>query len=213
MIHVRNFEFNMLPVNTYVVWDDSLEAAIIDPGCMWPGESDELFKFISDQGLNVKLLLNTHLHFDHIFGNPDVEEKYGLRAKANDADMIWLTDIKRRASVFGIRYEKEVAPILPENVLHDGDTVRFGNVELKVLHVPGHSPGSVAFYCADGGMLFTGDIMFQGGMGRTDFPDGSYESLVKGVREKLLVLPDDTTVWPGHGPATTIGAEKWGLWS
>ena len=208
MMNVKCFEFNFLPVNTYVVWDETLEAAVIDPGCFYDGESDALKDFISSNSLKIKHLLNTHLHFDHVLGNTFVEETYGVRAQANDADDPWIRFMARKMAAFGIRYEGHVSPIAPENVLKEGDTVTFGGTMLHVMQVPGHSPGSIVFYNRREDTVFTGDVLFQGSIGRADFADSDPQALIRGIREKLLVLPDCTVVYPGHGPATTIGSEK-----
>ncbi len=208
MMNVKCFEFNFLPVNTYVVWDETLQAAIIDPGCYYEGESDVLAKFISDNRLQVKWLLNTHLHFDHVLGNTFVEDTYQVRAHASDLDNSWIVFMAKKMAVFGIRYEGHVNPIGPENVLKEGDQVRFGNSTLDIFHIPGHSPGSLVFYNRAQDTVFTGDVMFQSGIGRTDFQDGDGPALIRGIREKLLTLPGNTVVYPGHGPATTIGREK-----
>ena len=208
MMNVKCFEFNFLPVNTYVVWDETKEAAVIDPGCFYPGETEQLAGFIKDNNLTIKLLLDTHLHFDHVFGNNFVEETYGVKAKANDLDMPWIKTMSARLSVFGIRYDGHVSPIEPQNVLNEGDCVTFGNTQLDVLHIPGHSPGSLVFWNREQKCVFTGDVMFQGSYGRTDFPDGDHQALMTGIREKLLTMPDDTIVYPGHGPATVIKHEK-----
>ena len=208
MMQVKCFEFNFLPVNTYVIWDETNEAAIIDPGCYFPGETDKLAAFIRDNNLQVKLLLNTHLHFDHVFGNSFVEDTYGIKAKANDLDMPWIRTIDARMAVFGIKYNGHVNPIEPENVLHEGDTVSFGHTTLHVLHIPGHSPGSLVFWNKEQKCIFTGDVIFQGSYGRTDFPDGDHQALMKGIRTKLLTMPEETIAYTGHGPATTIKHEK-----
>ncbi len=208
MMQVKCFEFNFLPVNTYVIWDETNEAAIIDPGCYFPGETDKLAAFIRDNNLQVKLLLNTHLHFDHVFGNSFVEDTYGIKAKANDLDMPWIRTIDARMAVFGIKYNGHVNPIEPENVLHEGDTVSFGHTTLHVLHIPGHSPGSLVFWNKEQKCIFTGDVIFQGSYGRTDFPDGDHEALMTGIRTKLLTMPEETIAYTGHGPATTIKHEK-----
>jgi glyoxylase-like metal-dependent hydrolase (beta-lactamase superfamily II) len=167
-----------------------------------------LAQFIKDNGLEVKLLLNTHLHFDHVFGNTFVEETYGVRAHANDLDTPWIKTMSARLSVFGINYNGHVNPIEPQNVLNDGDTVSFGNTVFHVLHIPGHSPGSVVFWNREQQCVFTGDVIFQGSYGRTDFPDGNHQALMTGIRTKLLTMPDDTILYPGHGPATDIKHEK-----
>lgn len=208
MMQIKCFEFNFLPVNTYVIWDETKEAAIIDPGCYYPGETDALSGFIRANGLNIKKLLNTHLHFDHVFGNPFVEETYGVKAYANDLDMPWINTLGARLSVFGINFEGHVSPIEPQNILSEGDTVAFGNTTLHVLHIPGHSQGSLVFWNKEQKCVFTGDVIFQGSYGRTDFPDGNHQTLMSGIRTKLLTMPDDTILYPGHGPVTDIKHEK-----
>lgn len=207
-MNVKCLEFNFLPVNTYVVWDETLQAAIIDPGCFYSDEPAILEQFISQNNLQVKLLLNTHLHFDHVFGNTFVEEKYGVRAMCNDADNSWITDMSNRLAAFGIRHTGHTSPVMPENVLRDGDTVSFGNTTFLVKQIPGHSPGSVVYIHKESGTVFTGDVLFCNGVGRSDFPDGNVQALYEGIIEKLMTLPDNTVVYPGHGPATTIGAER-----
>lgn len=208
MMELRCFEFNMLPVNTYVVWDETGQAAIIDPGCYYPGESNELADFISSKGLEVKLLLNTHLHFDHVLGNAFVEQTYHIKAHANNLDNPWIIYMAKKMAAFGIRYDGCISPIEPQNVLNEGDKVAFGNTEFEVFHIPGHSPGSIVFYNRAQNIVFTGDVLFQGSIGRTDFQDGDGPALIRGIREKLLTLPENTVVYPGHGPATTIANEK-----
>ena len=143
-----------------------------------------------------------------MFGNSFVEETYGVKAKANDLDMPWIKTISARLAAFGLRYEGHVNPIEPENVLNEGDTVCFGHTTLHVLHIPGHSPGSLVFWNKEQKCIFTGDVIFQGSYGRTDFPDGNYEALMTGIRTKLLTMPDDTVAYPGHGPLTTIKHER-----
>lgn len=208
MINIKCFEFNFLPVNTYVIWDDTLECAIIDPGCYYKKEYDELADFIKDNQLKVKQLLNTHLHFDHILGNTFVEETYGVKARGNDLDNPWIIYMAERMAEIGIRYEGHINPIEPANVLHEGDKVTFGKTVLDVLQIPGHSPGSVVFLCKENRSVFTGDVLFNCGIGRSDFHDSDGKALIEGIVSKLLTLPNDTVVYPGHGPATTIGNER-----
>ncbi|MCQ2066660.1 MAG: MBL fold metallo-hydrolase [Bacteroidaceae bacterium] len=205
---IKSFQFNMLPVNTYVVWDETGEAVVIDPGCFFPGEEETLTGFIRDNGLRLRHLLNTHLHFDHVFGNPVIGREFGIAAEANEADQEWITDLPHKIGSFGIRFEGKVSPILPENFLHEGDTVSFGNTAFGIFHIPGHSPGSLVFHEKTSRTLFTGDVLFRCSVGRTDFIDGDSEALADGIRRKLLPLPDDTKVLPGHGPSTTIGYER-----
>lgn len=204
---VKQLEFNMLPVNTYVVWDEyTREAAVVDAGCYSSAECETLKQFIADEGLTVKYLLNTHLHFDHIFGNRFMYEQYGLKTCAHRADEEWLIEAPNRTRMFGLEFPGEPVPV--GTYLEDGDELTLGFYTLKCLHVPGHSPGSLVFHSPDKGCLFAGDVLFQGSIGRTDLPGGDLRTLLNGIREKLFTLPDNTLVYPGHGEATTIGFEK-----
>ncbi len=208
MIQIKTFQFNMLPVNTYVVWDETKEAVVIDPGCYYPGEGDTLCGFVRQNGLTLRHLLNTHLHFDHVFGNPVIEKEFGIFAEGNEADQDWIISLPKRLAAFGMRFETTVAPIRPDHFLNEGDVVRFGNTSLDVFHIPGHSPGSLVFLCKQAKTLFTGDVLFRGGVGRSDFGDGDHNALIDGIWKKLMILPDDTVVLTGHGLSTTIGTER-----
>lgn len=206
-MEIKQFEFNMLPVNTYVVWDaQTHEAAVIDAGCYYPDECEKLKAFIAEEGLHVKYLLNTHLHFDHIFGNGFIFRQYGLKTCAHRGDEEWLTDAPRRTRMFGLEFPGK--PVDIGTYLDEGDRVMLGDCALEALHIPGHSQGSLVFYCSKAKCLFSGDVLFQGSIGRTDLPGGDYHALISGIREKLFVLPDEVVVYPGHGGATTIGHEK-----
>lgn len=206
---IKQFQFNDISVNTYIVWDSqTLDAVIIDPGCYYPQEEQILKQFVEDNKLNINHILNTHLHFDHIFGNNFAEETFGVAAKAHNADMPWLLQIGRRLASFGIQYNKSVNPIKPENFLQEGDSVSFGRHTFNILHIPGHSPGSLVYYCKEENILFCGDVLFKGSLGRYDFADSNGTALVQGIRQKLFTLPDNTVVYSGHGPSTTIGIEK-----
>ena len=206
---IKQFQFNDISVNTYIVWDSqTLDAVIIDPGCYYPQEEQALKQFVEDNKLSINHILNTHLHFDHIFGNNFAEETFGVAAKAHNADMPWLQQIGKRLASFGIQYNKSVNPIKPENFLQEGDVIRFGRHTFQILHIPGHSPGSLVYYCKEENTLFCGDVLFKGSLGRYDFADSNGTALVQGIRQKLFTLPDNTIVYSGHGPSTTIGTEK-----
>lgn len=205
-MEIKKFIFNPVQVNCYLLWDETKEALLIDCGALFPEEEEELKRFIADNGLTIKHYLNTHLHFDHIFGNPFVEREFGLGCEANDGDIAWAENIAERVARFGLRYNEKISA--PVRVLGDGDEVLFGNQKVKVIAVPGHSPGSLAFYLPQENMVFTGDALFHGSIGRTDFPDGDHNTLIKCIKEKLFTLPDDTRVFPGHSEPTFIGMEK-----
>lgn len=203
---IKSFEFNMFPENTYVVWDDTSEAAIIDPGCYYKEEKAALRDFITDEHLIVKHLLNTHLHPDHVFGNHFVEQTFGVKAECHEAELRWVDEAKKLSRAWNIPLEDPIEA--PTHFLYDGDVVRFGHTELKVIHVPGHSPGSIVFYCAEEHCMFAGDVLFQGSIGRTDLAGGNFDMLYSSICSRLFILPDDTLVYTGHGAPTTIGAEK-----
>jgi hydroxyacylglutathione hydrolase len=204
-MEIFTFIFNPVQENTYVIWDETGECAIVDAGCYTQKEFEKLDAFIRSKGLKPVKLLNTHGHFDHIFGIQQCRKAYGLNWEAHYGDNAWIDGVQAKAALFGI----PVQPVaLPEVELNDGDKVQFGNSTLKVLYVPGHSPGSICFYEEQSKIVITGDVLFNGSIGRTDLPGGEHNTLIEGILTKLLVLPDDVVVYPGHGPATTIGEER-----
>ena len=205
-MELKRLVFNPVDVNCYILWDETKEAVLIDAAVLFDEEKEELKSFISNNGLIVKHHLNTHLHFDHIFGNPFIEKEFGLKSQSNDKDWPWAETISERVARFGLRYTEKIPAI--GRVLCDGDEIKFGNSTIKALHVPGHSPGSLAYYVESENMLFSGDALFQGSIGRTDFADSDYETLINSIKTKLLTLPDATRVFPGHGDSTTIAFEK-----
>lgn len=203
---VQVFPFNMFQVNTFVVWDETNEAVIIDAGCIFPNEQQQLAQLIAENRLSVKRLLCTHLHLDHVFGNNFVERTYGIKAEAMQEDTFLLDTFSEQCRMFGFDAPDVPAPIT--QFLKEGDLIRFGNSEFRALHVPGHSPGSMAFYCAEHALLFSGDCLFLHNIGRTDLVGGSYPELRQSIINQLFTLPEETTVYTGHGPSTTIGEEK-----
>lgn len=203
---VKTFEFNPISENTYVIYDDTRECAIIDPGCFYPDEKALLLDFILDNDLIVKRVLNTHLHFDHVFGLNFVEEQFGLKTEANKEDEFLLEQMSEQLRLFGFGdYDSKTPQI--GNYLSENDVITVGNQRLIALHVPGHSPGSLVLYNQDAGCLFAGDVLFRGSIGRTDLAGGSMQQLIDGIKSKILTLSYDTVVYPGHGPQTTIGEE------
>jgi len=202
---IRAFEFNPVAENTYVVYDDTNECVIIDAGCYYPDENYELLNFILNNELKVKHLLNTHLHFDHILGNAFVYSQFDVKPKANKADEFLMEAMPVQLRMYGFP-EAEPAPEI-QLYLNENDVIEFGHQKFKVLEVPGHSPGSIAFYNEMEGCVFTGDALFRGSIGRTDLAGGNYEQLLDSIRTKLFTLPRGTVVYPGHGPKTTIAEE------
>lgn len=205
-MEIKTFVVNPIQVNCYLLWDESKEAVLIDCGAWFPKEREEIKEFIARNGLTLKHYLNTHLHFDHIFGNAFVEDTFGIKAEANDADWPWAANIKERVARFGIKYEEEVPAL--GRILCDGDEITFGTHRIVAIAVPGHSPGSLCYHIPEEKVLFSGDALFHGSIGRTDFPDSDHYRLITTIREKLLTLPEETSVYPGHDRETTIGFEK-----
>ncbi|GHV08854.1 MBL fold hydrolase [Bacteroidia bacterium] len=199
MLQLKVFVFNPVMENTYLLFDETKEAVIIDCGATTAGEKKRLSDFIQENGLTLKHLLNTHLHFDHILGNQFIYETFGLRPEYNQADEPLL-----QTRMSAIRYE----PVYAGRYLDEGDEITFGNITLKALATPGHSPGSLSFYAEKGGCVFTGDALFHLDIGRTDLWGGNHRELIDSIKKKLLTLPEDTVVYPGHEEPSTIGEEK-----
>jgi hydroxyacylglutathione hydrolase len=196
--------FSPIEVNTYILVDESGDCAIIDCGCYENEEFERLEEFIREKKIRPVLLLNTHCHLDHIFGNRLMLEKYGLRAFSCELDEINRKSAAEHAMLFGLTMDEPPEPV---GFISDDETVTFGKTELKALFVPGHSPGSLAFYCEKDNCVFTGDALFAGSIGRTDLQGGDFDTLIKSIRNKLFVLPPSTVVYPGHGKDTTIERE------
>jgi len=202
---IEKFTFNPIGVNTYICWDNTGECVIIDPGCSNKKEEDILESFIRENNLKPLRLLYTHGHFDHTWGNHFVSLKWNLKGELNENDLFLVEQSKQHAMMFGLE--------LPENpkielFLEEGDIINAGDLSFSVIHIPGHSPGSLVFFEAENGVLFAGDVLFNGSVGRSDLPRGDHDELISGIKEKLFTLPDNTVVYPGHGPETTIGMEK-----
>lgn len=206
MITIKAFEFNYFQENTFVLYDSTREAVIIDCGCLRPSEEKELSGFIAENNLMVKHLLCTHLHLDHIFGNPFVFHTYGLSPRASKLDEELLPSAQEQARAFGLSRDCPTIPI--QEPLTEGDVIGFGDSELKVMSIPGHSPESLAFYNKEDSFAMVGDALFAGSIGRTDLWGGNHEALVTAIHSKLLTLPDETVLYPGHGPKTRVIDEK-----
>lgn len=207
MLKIKTFEFNPLAVNTYVLYDETNQCAVIDAACFYPDEKETLLNYIIDNKLIVKHLLNTHLHFDHVFGNNVITKQFKIKTKAHQKDEFLLANMHQQLQLFGLKETENSIPEIGDQ-LDEGDTIHFGNQLFDIFHVPGHSPGSLVFYHKAEKCAFVGDVLFNGSIGRTDLPQGNYQQLIDGIKTKLFVLPDDTKIYSGHGPATTIGNEK-----
>lgn len=199
------FTFNPFQENTYILYDETKECVIVDPGCNDENERKQLVDFISANDLKPVHLVNTHCHIDHVLGNAFVAKQYDLELTSHkgEKDVLYMQD--HVSGMYGIPYEKS-----PEitRFLDEGDELMFGNTSMKVLFTPGHSPASISFYEKDGGVLVSGDVLFHGSIGRTDLPGGDFDTLINHIKNKFFVLPDDVRVFSGHGPMTTIGHER-----
>ena len=203
---IKTFVFSPFQENTYLLYDETGEAIMVDAGMFYDREKTQLTEFLKSNKLTLKRVINTHLHLDHQFGNKFLFDTYGLQPEACAEDEFLLENAHQSARMFGLPYTEAVQPI--GKYIVEGDKIRFGNSSFSCLAVPGHSPGSMAFYNQQEGIVLTGDALFNGSIGRTDLARGDYATLIKSIQEKLLTLPDDTIVYSGHGPATTIGNEK-----
>ena len=205
MINIQKFVFNAFQVNTYVLSDDTGECVIIDPGCSDGVESLQLMDYIKNNGLKPVRVLLTHTHIDHVIGCNAVEELLNIGPEAHKAGLVFLEHSVTTAQTYGLDLEKnpEVSKFITE-----GEDIIFGNSRLEVLYTPGHADGSVCFLSREDGFVIVGDVLFQMSIGRTDFPTGNFDVLKKSIFEKLFILAEDTVVYSGHGPETSIGFEK-----
>jgi hydroxyacylglutathione hydrolase len=203
---IQVFVFNPIQENTFVIYDQvSGECAIIDPGCINDQEFEQLKGFITANNLKPVKLINTHCHFDHILGVERCRTEWNLKWEAHLGDTFMVDRAQAQAAMFGI----SISPIQPVEIsLVDNSKIKFGNIELLAIHVPGHSPGSICLYNKARQTLIAGDVLFRGSIGRTDLPQGDYNTLIDGIKSKLLTLPSEVKVYPGHGPSTTIGYER-----
>lgn len=204
MLKVHSLVFNPIMENTYIFSHPNGKCAIIDPGCYFPEENEQLANFLSDKGLIPVLLLNTHCHLDHVFGNKFVAETYALVPHIHEKEEKMLEMAPASGLMYNLPFDSYTGEL---KFLIPGNAFSLEGESLKVLFLPGHSPGSVGFYSAADGWVISGDALFAGSIGRTDLPFGDHETLLRSIRNELFVLPPDTVVYSGHGPATTIGEE------
>jgi glyoxylase-like metal-dependent hydrolase (beta-lactamase superfamily II) len=205
MLIVKSFTFSPIEENTYILYNAENECCIIDPGCYFPEERERLKTDIEKTGLKPVMLLNTHCHLDHVFGNKYVAEqwKLPLHLHRNEKQVLDFAPIS--GANWGMPFENYTGPMV---YLEEGQVIRIGQEELEILSTPGHSPGSISFYHRAGGFVISGDALFNGSIGRTDLPGANFDVLIESIRTQLLTLPDETRVYSGHGPETTIGAER-----
>lgn len=206
-MQIAIFQFSLFGINTYVVFDENAkECAVIDPGMSTRREEEAIENFITEKGLKLTHIINTHLHIDHVAGIPFLIRRFNAPVLAHKNDELLGKHIADQARMFGLDFNIDNIEIT--EYLEDGDKINIGDGQLEVIAVPGHSKGSITLYDSKDGFLISGDALFQGSIGRTDLPGGNYSELIENINRKLLTLPDSTIVFPGHGPSTTIGEEK-----
>lgn len=206
MITVEQHTFNPFQENTFLIYDETKEALVVDPGCYFPEEKERLKQLINSKGLDLKGIISTHSHLDHVFGNKYVMDTFNVGLTIHKEDLQTLKMLSRTADMYGIPNVEESPE--PTSFIAEGEQIKFGNSVLDVVFVPGHAPGHIAFISNEDKFVINGDCLFQGSIGRTDLPGGSMEQLLNSIRTKLFTLPDSYTVYCGHGPSTTIGYEK-----
>jgi len=205
MLVVKSFTFSPVQENTYVLYNEQKQCCIIDPGCYFPAEKDELKTGIEKAGLTPVLLLNTHCHLDHVFGNKFVHDIWGLDLHIHEKEKPVLDFAPLSGERWQLPFDNYEGPLV---YLKEGDFIKIGEDALDIRFTPGHSPGSISFYSAENGFIIGGDVLFNRSIGRTDLPGGSMETLMDSIRTQFFTLPDETKVYSGHGPVTTVGYEK-----
>jgi len=205
MITLASFTFNPFQENTFVLFDESKEAVVIDPGCYTPEEKKLLSDFIDGKELKPVRLLNTHCHIDHVLGNKYIAERYGLELEMHKGEIPVLEAVLNYGTMMGLQVEESPKA---GRFLDEHDVIEFGNSKLEIRFTPGHSPASICFYSPADQFIIAGDTLFEGSIGRTDLPGGDMDTLMKSIERELLSLPDETRVYPGHGSHTTVGVER-----
>ncbi|MBI5857755.1 MAG: MBL fold metallo-hydrolase [Sphingobacteriales bacterium] len=205
MLAVKSFTFSPVQENTYVLYNEQRQCCIIDPGCYFPEEREELKTGIEKTGLEPVLLLNTHCHLDHVFGNKFVYDTWGLHLHLHEKEKPVLGFAPQAGQLWQLPFDNYEGPLV---YLKAGNIIKIGEEELEIRFVPGHSPGSLAFYHEAGGFIIGGDVLFNMSVGRTDLPGGDFDVLVNSIQTQFFTLPDETKVYSGHGPVTTVGFEK-----
>ena len=205
MLQIQSFTFSPIQENTYLLFNEFKQCVIIDPGCYFDAEKETLKEFIETNGLKPAMLLNTHCHLDHVFGNKFIAETYNLSLQLHEKEKSVLSFAPTSGLMYNMPFDNYAGAFVE---LKEGDTILLNKDELLVIEAPGHSPGSICFYCSKQNFIIGGDVLFKRSIGRTDLPGGNHQILLNNIRQKLFTLPDNTIVYSGHGPATTIGEEK-----
>jgi glyoxylase-like metal-dependent hydrolase (beta-lactamase superfamily II) len=205
MLTVKAFSFNPVEENTYVLYNEKRGCCIIDPGFYFPEEREEFKRFIEENNLQPILLLNTHCHLDHVFGNKFVHDTWGLSLHIHEKEKQMLDFAPASGQMWQLPFENYEGELI---FIKENSRIEIGNDTLEVRFTPGHSPGHVCFYDEADGFAISGDVLFSGSIGRTDLPGGDFHTLINSIQTQLFTLPDDTKIYCGHGPMTTIGFEK-----
>ncbi|MBK8088318.1 MAG: MBL fold metallo-hydrolase [Chitinophagaceae bacterium] len=205
MFTVKAFTFSPIQENTYLLYNEKRKALIIDPGCYFEEEREMLSSFLQQNNLELQLLLNTHCHLDHVFGNKWIHETFGLLLHIHQKEKQVLDFAPASGLMWNMPFDNYNAEL---KYIKEGEEILLDDDRLKILFAPGHSPGHICFYCKAQGFIIGGDVLFRQSIGRTDLPGGNHETLIKNIKTQLFILPDETIVYSGHGPATTIGYEK-----
>lgn len=204
MITVKTFVFNSFQENTYLLIDESKRCIIVDPGMNTSSEEESLQDYIQQNQLKPVAMINTHCHVDHVLGCRFVKNTYEVPFYVHPDEVPVLDNASVFGELFGLQVE---TPPPPDKYLNQGDKYLLGDTEFQIMHIPGHSPGSIALYSAPDNLIITGDVLFNGSIGRTDLPGGDYQTLINNIKSKILVLPREVKAYPGHGPYTTVGDE------
>jgi glyoxylase-like metal-dependent hydrolase (beta-lactamase superfamily II) len=205
MLVVKSFTFSPVQENTYIVYNEEKRSCVVDPGCYFENERRELENYLKENQLVPNYLLNTHCHLDHVFGNRFVYEKYGTVLHIHEREKQLLEYAPLSGQQWNLPFLNYEGDLI---FLKEGEIIKLGADELKVIFLPGHSPGHVGFYCEKQQFILSGDVLFRKSIGRTDLPGGNYNTLIQSIRQKLFLLPDDVVVYSGHGEPTTLGYEK-----
>lgn len=205
MVTIKTFVCNAFQENTFLLYDETKECVIIDAGNSNAKENSLIDGFIETNELKLISIINTHCHIDHLMGNSYFVDKYNVDSIAHKNEMPLIDRSKDMAIAFGFDLEE---PPVPNIFVEDGEIIRFGNSELEVRLVPGHSPGSIVLYCKKDNFVIVGDVLFSGSIGRTDLPGGDHQTLIDSIEDKLFSLDPSVVAYPGHGESTTIGKEK-----
>jgi len=205
MVYIEKFIVNPLQENSFVISDETGECIFVDPGFFYSEEHNEIKQYITENHLKPVMIANTHCHFDHIMGVEFIRKQFNIPFLAHPDDAFWIEKATDQGHMYGFNV-KPVQPI--DSFLSENEQLKFGNSVFEIIHIPGHSPGHVVFYNKESEMLIAGDVLFYGSIGRTDLPGGNYEALILNIKNKLFKLPDETKVYAGHGPETTLGFEK-----